>query len=200
MSASATDGLGLALVKRVVSQITKRVAGEPIADPLVSLVDADARPIRKGKPGKPTQFGYVAQISEICSSTRRGQRGFITPVTISRGNPSENELLPTTITELVGCGLKPGIVAVDGGFTTRATTQALTPINARQLFIAGRRPMTSRSTRKRLARFRTGSDGRISHLKRAYGLGRSDLRDLDDAWAILAYNLDSYHHHHAATA
>ncbi len=176
------------------------LAGEAITDRLVSLVDADARPIRKGKLGKPTQFGYVAQISEICSATRRGQRGFITPVTIDHGNPSENELLPNTISELVRCGLKPAIVAVDGGFTTRATEQALPPINARQLFIAGRKRATSRSTGRRLARFRTGSEGRISHLKRAYGLGRSGLRGLDGAtthtnWAILAYNLDSYHHH-----
>ena len=28
---------------------------------LVSIADPDARPIRKGKLGKPTEFGYVAQ-------------------------------------------------------------------------------------------------------------------------------------------
>ena len=39
--------------EKVVSQIARRVKGEPISDRLVSLADPDARPIRKGKLGKP---------------------------------------------------------------------------------------------------------------------------------------------------
>jgi len=41
--------------KRVVEQIRKRLAGEPIKDRLVSLFDPDARPIVKGKLGKQTE-------------------------------------------------------------------------------------------------------------------------------------------------
>ena len=40
--------------EKVASQIARRVKGEPISDRLVSLADPDARPIRKGKLGKPT--------------------------------------------------------------------------------------------------------------------------------------------------
>jgi transposase, IS5 family len=39
--------------EKVARQIDKRVAGEPIKDRIVSLADPDARPIRKGKLGKP---------------------------------------------------------------------------------------------------------------------------------------------------
>ena len=39
--------------EKVASQIARRVKGEPISDRLVSLADPDARPIRKGKLGKP---------------------------------------------------------------------------------------------------------------------------------------------------
>ena len=39
--------------EKVCSQIRQRVAGEPITDRLISLWDPDARPIRKGKLGKP---------------------------------------------------------------------------------------------------------------------------------------------------
>ncbi|MGZ6588734.1 MAG: transposase [Solirubrobacteraceae bacterium] len=39
--------------EKVASQIAKRVKGEPISDRLISLADPDARPIRKGKLGKP---------------------------------------------------------------------------------------------------------------------------------------------------
>src|SRR5207244_124457 len=35
--------------ERVVAQIKQRIAGEPIADRLISMFDPDARPIRKGK-------------------------------------------------------------------------------------------------------------------------------------------------------
>jgi IS5 family transposase len=44
--------------------------------------------------------------------------------------------------------------------------------------------------------------GRISHLKRRYGLSRSRLKANDGqqtwtGWVILAYNLDAYHHYAA---
>jgi IS5 family transposase len=39
--------------EKVARQIKQRVAGEPIKDRIVSLFDPDARPIRKGKLGKP---------------------------------------------------------------------------------------------------------------------------------------------------
>ena len=183
--------------ERITTQIRQRVAGQRISDRLVSLADPDARPIRKGKLGNPTQFGYVAQLAEVCPASGPRQRGFLMPVTISIGNPSENELLPKTVAELARAGLAPRIVAVDGGFQTRATAQALEPLAPRLLFIAGRKTTTSRSTRRRLARFRTGCEGRISHLKRAYGLGRSRLRGLAGVnthtnWTILAYNADTY--------
>ncbi len=40
--------------------------------PVVSLSDPDARPIRKGKLGRPTEFGFVVQICEVTENTRRG--------------------------------------------------------------------------------------------------------------------------------
>jgi hypothetical protein len=55
---------------RVAEQIDRRVRGLKITDRLVSIADPDARPIRKGKLGKPTEFGYIAQICEITENTR----------------------------------------------------------------------------------------------------------------------------------
>jgi transposase, IS5 family len=64
------------------------------------------------------------------------------------------------------------------------------------LFIAGRHSAGSAKTNRRLAKFRVGAEGRISHLKRRYGLRRSRLKGHHGtrtwtAWAILAYNLDT---------
>jgi hypothetical protein len=51
--------------QRVVTQIQQRSRGEKITDRLASLSDPDARPIRKGKLGKPNEFGYVVQVAEV---------------------------------------------------------------------------------------------------------------------------------------
>jgi transposase, IS5 family len=79
------------------------------------LSDPDARPIRKGKLGKPGEFGYVAQIAEVTANTRRGARGYVLPAASAPGNPGENRLLEQTTAELDRLGLAPREVAVDGG-------------------------------------------------------------------------------------
>jgi transposase, IS5 family len=180
--------------EKVVKQIGQRVRGEKITDRLISLADPDARPIRKGKLGKPTEFGYVAQIAEITPNTKRGARGLILPAASQVGNPVENTLLPQTVSELDRLGLTPKEVALDGGFTLTATTEALSDLAPERVFIAGRQQPGSRRTQRRLQRYRTGAEGRISHLKRGYGLRRSRLKGDDGqktwtGWAILAYNL-----------
>jgi len=99
--------------EKVVFQIRQRVAGETITDRLVSLADPDARPIRKGKLGKPNEFGYVTQIAEVTTHTQTGARGFIVPAATARGNAHEDTLLPGTVAELLRLGLQPREVALD---------------------------------------------------------------------------------------
>ncbi|MGH2947677.1 MAG: transposase, partial [Solirubrobacteraceae bacterium] len=191
------------LAEKVCEQIRKRLAGEPISDRLVSLADPDARPIRKGKAGKPTEFGSVHQIAEITPHTRAGARGFVLVPATAPGNPGEEKLLPQTVAELQALGLTPAEVAVDGGFPVRSTHKALEPLELERLFVAGKRSTAagaSKRTRDRLASYRTGSEGRISHLKRDYGLRRSRLKGAEGTntwvgWTALAYNLDTYAFH-----
>jgi IS5 family transposase len=93
--------------EKVASQIRQRVAGKPIKDRIVSLHDPDARPIRKGKLGKPNEFGYVVQIAEVTEHTRRGARGLILPAGATRlGNPHEDTLLPDTTAEMTRLGIR----------------------------------------------------------------------------------------------
>ena len=61
--------------EKVASQIKQRVAGEPIKDRIVSLSDPDARPIRKGKLGKPNEFGFVSQLAEVTENTSAAPGG-----------------------------------------------------------------------------------------------------------------------------
>jgi len=182
--------------EKVTGQINQRVKGEKITDRLVSLWDPDARPIRKGKLSRPTEFGYVDQLCEITPNTKKGARGFILPPTSQIGNPAENTLLPDTAAELRNLGIALKEVMVDGVFTTTATNQALEGLTD-TVQIAGRQEPGSRRTRRRRQRYRTGMEGRISHLKRGYGLDRSRLKGNEGhqiwgGWATLTYNLDTY--------
>jgi IS5 family transposase len=181
---------------KIAEQIDRRVRGLKIPDRLVSISDPDARPIRKGKLGKPTEFGYVAQICEVTENTRKGARGFILPAGHAPGNPAENTLLPHTAAELDRAGIRPRELVADGGFLPGPTRDTLPDLGSDQVHISGRHEPGSRRTRKRRARYRTGIEGRISHLKRRYGLRRSRLKGDDGMriwteWAILAYDLDT---------
>jgi IS5 family transposase len=158
------------------------------------MADPDARPIRKGTLRTPTQFGYVFQLTEVTENTRRGARGLILPAASQIGSPNESDLLPATGAELKRLGIRPQEVAVDGGFAPGPVAEHL-PARQRT-FIAGRQRTGSRRSDRRLARYRVGAEGRISHLKRRYGLGRSHLKGHRGArtwtaWGILAYNLDT---------
>jgi IS5 family transposase len=182
--------------QRVATQIQQRLVGEKITDRIVSIADPDARPIRKGKLGKPNEFGYVTQIAEVTANTRRGARGYVLPAASTIGNAGENTLLARTAGELERLGLRPREVAVDGAFGPQMTQDQLADIGPERVFVAGRHEPGARRTRKRLARYRTGAEGRISHLKRGYGLRRSRLKghqgqQIWTGWAILAYNLDT---------
>ena len=179
---------------KVAAQIRKRTAGEKITDRLVSLADPDARPIRKGKLRAPTEFGYVVQLAELCENTRRGARGLIVPAASEIGSPNEPDLLPATAGELDRLNLKPRELALDGGFYPDGVAAELP--GSDRVFIAGRQSAGSQRTNRRLARFRVGIEGRISHLKRRYGLKRTRLKGHDGArtwvaWGILSYNLDT---------
>ncbi len=182
--------------QRVTEQIDRRSRGLKITDRLVSLADPDARPIRKGKLGKPTEFGYVAQICEVTENTGKGARGFILPAGHAPGNPAENRLLPQTARELEHAGITLREIVCDGGFQASPTKDAFPDLTDHQIQISGHHEPGSRRTRKRRARYRTGIEGRISHLKRGYGLRRSRLKGDDGmrtwtGWAILAYDLDT---------
>ncbi len=204
-TASAARAIGdleriTALALRVVEQVRQRFAGEKIesASRLVSLSDTDARPVRRGKLAQPNEFGYVVQLAELTPNTRRGARGFLLPPKLRAGSTHENTLLPGTASELVGLGLRPVEASFDAGFGPAPTALTMAGVNPTiELFIAGNKANPgSRRTRRRRARYRVGCEGRIAHLKREYGAGRSRLKGESGAriwegWAAFAYDVDT---------
>ncbi|WP_370088817.1 ISNCY family transposase [Streptacidiphilus sp. MAP12-16] len=182
--------------RRLLEQTAQRLAGvRTIPDRLVSLADPDARPIRKGKPQHPTQFGYTALVAE-------DECGFVVDHQVQRGNPADApQLVPSVqrVTALVG--RVPGTVVADRGFGTAANDRALAELGVQRIGLqrngtpgqARREHERSRPFR-RMRNWRVGIEARISHLKRSFGFRRTRLRRLGGAqtWAglgIFAYNL-----------
>jgi IS5 family transposase len=182
--------------ERLLAQTDQRLAGNRvIPDRLVSLADPDARPIRKGKPRHPTQFGYSLLLAE-------DERGFVADHRLQRGNPPDAPQLVPAVERVIGVtGRPPTTVVADRGFGTAANDQALEALGVKRIGLqrngtpSRARLALERSRRfRRLRNWRVGIEARISHLKRAFGLRRTRLRRLGGAriWVglgIFAYNL-----------
>ena len=79
---------------RLLWQTDQRLAGNRvIPDRLVSLADPDARPIRKGKPRAPTEFGYTLLLAE-------DERGFVADHLLQQGNPADAPQLVPAVTRV----------------------------------------------------------------------------------------------------
>jgi transposase, IS5 family len=181
---------------RLLEQTALRLAGiRTIPDRLVSLADPDARPIRKGKPQHPTQFGYTALVAE-------DEGGFIVDHQVQLGNPPDApQLAPSVERVTTMTGRPPGTVVADRGFGTAANDQALAALGIRRIGLQrtgtpGKARRAYERTRpfRRMRNWRVGIEALISHLKRSFGFRRTRLRRLTGAqtWAglgIFAYNL-----------
>jgi transposase, IS5 family len=182
--------------RRLLDQTRQRLAGNRvIPDRLVSLADPDARPIRKGKPGRATEFGYTVLLVE-------DDRGFIAAHQTHKGNPADATLLVGAVNQVTGVtGRPPGTVVGDRGFGTAANDQALEALGVKRVGLQrngtpgkARRAWEQTRSFRRLRNWRVGIEARISHLKRGFGLRRTRLRRLGGArtWVglgIFAYNL-----------
>src|SRR5512132_1410485 len=182
--------------QRLLAQTDQRLDGNRvIADRLVSLSDPDARPIRKGKPGRPTEFGYSLLVAE-------DERGFIADHQLQRGNPPDApQLVPAVARVAQVTGRVAGTVVGDRGFGTTANDRALAQLGVERIGLqrkgtlsAARATLERTRAFRRMRNWRVGIEARISHLKRSLGLRRTRLRRLPGAttWVglgVFAYNL-----------
>jgi IS5 family transposase len=186
----------IAATQRLLVQTDQRLAGDRvIPDRLVSLSDPDARPIRKGKPRSPTEFGYKLLLAE-------DDRGFIADHQLQQGNPPDApQLVPAVQRVAAIIDRAPGTVVGDRGFGTAANDRALAELGVRRVGLQrtgtpGKARLALERTRafRRMRNWRVGIEARISHLKRGFGLRRTRLRRLPGArtWVglgVFAYNL-----------
>jgi transposase, IS5 family len=181
----------------VVAQARSRLAGQMPdgATRLVSLHDPDARPIRKGRIDRPVEFGYKAQVLD-------NDDGIIVDYTVERGAvPDGPQLVPAITRVARRTGRVPPTVTADRGYGQAAVEQDLHAAGVRTVAIP--RQATTSPARKalehgrafrKLVKWRTGCEGRISYLKRGYGWDRTRLDGRHGAaiWCghgVFAHNL-----------
>jgi IS5 family transposase len=187
----------LGRTRRVVAQTRSRLDGvmPESAHRVVSMHDVDARPIRKGRLGKPVEFGYKAQVVDNAD-------GVVLDHTVELGNPADAAQLVPAIERIVDrTGRPPRAVTADRGYGLASVEQDLHQLGVRTVAIprmskpgAARRQFEHRRAFRNKIKWRTGSEGRINHLKRSYGWNRTELTGLTGArtWCghgVFAHNL-----------
>jgi len=183
--------------RRIVAQARQRVAGitPDGATRRVSLHDGDARPIAKGRLGKPVEFGYKAQVVD-------NDDGVVLDHTVEQGNPPDApQLVPAVQRISARTRRRPRTVTSDRGYGEASVEDNLHDLGVRTVVIPrkgkpgkARQAEEHRPAFRRTVKWRTGCEGRISSLKRGYGWDRTRLDGTEGTriWTghgILAHNL-----------
>jgi len=160
------------LLRRVIAQTRARVLRGNTRFPgkVVSLFEPHTEIIRKGKLAKPTEFGRLVKIQEA-------EAQFITDYEVCARGQAERALwAPALDRHIALFDHAPHLAVADGGFASRSNERAAADRGVRHIVLP-RQPRETRSRAARAAlRWRTGSEGRISALKRRHGLRRCRYR------------------------
>jgi IS5 family transposase len=160
------------LVRQVLAQTRARVLRGDTRYPgkVVSLFEPHSEIIRKGKLARPTEFGRLVKIQEA-------EAQFITDYQVCERGLAERALWEPALDRHIALfGHPPHLAVADGGFASRANERAAQDRGVRHVVLP-RQPHEKRSRMARAAlRWRTGSEGRISALKRRHGLRRCRYR------------------------
>src|SRR5262249_6853220 len=161
-------------VRQVIAQTKARIFhGQTRTEgKIFSLFEPSTENIRKGKAGKPNEFGKLVKLQEA-------ENQIIINFEVYDKRPSDTDLLiPAIETHEAVLGRTPRLVAADAGFCSAKNEAAAKAKGVKRVSIPNR--STKSLERKRVQkkrwfrngqRWRTGCEGRISVVKRPHGLG-----------------------------
>jgi IS5 family transposase len=165
----------LPLVRQVMRQTRERIfRGNTRAESkLVSVFEPATEIIRKGKAGKPTEFGKMVKLQEA-------ENQIVIDYEVYDQRPSDSDLLISAIeTHAAKLGRTPRLVAADAGFYSAKNEAAAKARGVKRVCIPNRNTKSAErkcEQKKRWFRngqkWRTGCEGRISVVKRRHGLDR----------------------------
>jgi IS5 family transposase len=164
-----------ARVKQVMKQTRARMfRGNTRSEgKLLSLFEPSTEVIRKGKAGKPNEFGKMVKLQEA-------ENQIVIDYEVYARRPNDSDLLIAAIeTHQALLGRTPRLVAADAAFYSAKTEAAAKAKGVKRVCIPNRStksPERKREQKKRWFRngqkWRTGCEGRISVVKRRHGLDR----------------------------
>jgi IS5 family transposase len=161
--------------RQVMRQARERIVkgNTHFAGKLVSVFEPHTEIIRKGKAAKPTEFGKMIKIQEA-------EAQIITHYEVYDARPNDVDLLiPAIEVHRQRLGRVPRLATADAAFFSAKNEAAAHALGVKRLSIPNR--STKSAERKKLQKkrwfrngqkWRTGSEGRISLVKRRHGLNR----------------------------
>ena len=182
-------------MRRVINQTERRVLrGEtvPSSEKLLSIFETHATVVVKGE--RDVVFGH-----KVCLTG--GASSLILDCVIENGNPADSTLVERSIRRHIEVyGAAPQQASFDGGFASKANLQIAKSLDVQDVAFHKKCGLTisemvkSAWVFRRLVRFRTGIEGCISALKRAFGMRRSTWRSWSSfrsyVWAcVVGFNL-----------
>jgi IS5 family transposase len=162
-------------VKQVMKQARARIFGgnTRFANKLLSLFEPTTEIIRKGKAAKPNEFGKMVKLQEA-------ENQIVVDYEVYDRRPNDADLLiPAIEVHQARLGRVPYLVAADAAFYSGKNETAAKAKGVKRVCVPNRStksPERKREQKKRWFRngqkWRTGSEGRISVVKRRHGLHR----------------------------
>lgn len=166
----------MATAKKVVHQTKARVFGGDthVEGKILSVFEDSTEVIRKGKASKPTEFGKMVKIQEA-------ENQVVIDFEVYDQKPSDSDLLiPSIETHQERMGRTPDLAAADAGFYSAKNLAEAEEMGVKRVSVPNRstksparRQYQKQRWFKRGQKWRTGSEGRISVLKRRHGMRRS---------------------------
>jgi len=170
------------LVERVLAQTRARIIGGDthVSDKVLSLFEPHTETIRKGKIATPNEFGKLVTIQE-------SEHQIITAFEVHAKRPADSTLWePALDRHLAIFGRAPDLAAADRGFSSSRNERVASARGVRRVILPWRGPKSpARRAHERQRwfrrgqRWRVGSEGRISVMKRRHGLDRCRYHGLD---------------------
>jgi IS5 family transposase len=169
------------LVKQVMKQTRARIfRGNTRSEgKILSLFEPSTEVIRKGKAGKPNEFGKMLKLQEA-------ENQIITDYEVYARRPYDSDLLIGAIeTHQARLGRVPRLVAADAAFYSAKNEAAARAKGVKRICIPNRSTKSAERKREQKKRWfrdgqkwRTGCEGRISVTKRRHGLSRCRYKGL----------------------
>ncbi len=157
-------------VQQVMRQTKARVfeGNTHYEDKLFSVFETSTEAIRKGKAGKPTEFGKMVKIQEA-------ENQIVIDFEVYDKRPDDRALLvPAIEVHEQQLGQTPRLLATDAGFHSAKNEAAAQEKGVERVCIPNRSTKSAEGQK-----WRTGCEGRISVLKRRHGLSRSRYKGDD---------------------